>query len=104
MTTVKSEKVYTPMEYLEYITRGELLKRATLLKVLQKYLPKYDDTYNTLRTLMCCIDCDFWDYPLSEISHIVENKLNVVLVKCSMLNSEKGELEESVRWFEVPET
>lgn len=106
MTFVKSEKIFTPMEYLEYITRGELLKRATLSKVLtSNYLPaKYDDKYDTLKTLMNCIKCEFWDYPLSEIDHIIENKINVVLVKCSIPNSKNGELEESVRWFEVPET
>lgn len=42
-----------------------------------------------------------WDYPFVEIDHIVENKLNVVLVDISGYG--EGEWKTEYRWFEVPE-
>jgi hypothetical protein len=44
---------------------------------------------------------DLWDYPLTEIDHIVENNLNVVLVDCS--HYEGDIYVNEYRWFEVPE-
>lgn len=41
------------------------------------------------------------DYPLTEIDHIVENNLNVVLVDCS--HYEGDDYINEYRWFEVPE-
>jgi tRNA uridine 5-carboxymethylaminomethyl modification enzyme len=46
---------------------------------------------------------ELWDYPLSEIDHIVENKLDVVLVDCVVYNEVTNEFEHMYRWFEVPE-
>jgi hypothetical protein len=40
---------------------------------------------------------------MSEIDHIVENKLNVVLVECPIWNNKTEEVEYAYRWFEVPE-
>ena len=37
----------------------------------------------------------------SEIDHIVENEINVVLVDCMVYNEEKKEYEHVYRWFEV---
>jgi hypothetical protein len=44
---------------------------------------------------------ELWDYPLTEIDHIVENNLNVVLVDCSYYEGDNYINE--YRWFEVPE-
>lgn len=46
-------------------------------------------------------DYELWDYPLTEIDHIVENNLNVVLVDCS--HYEGDTYVNEYRWFEVPE-
>jgi hypothetical protein len=43
-----------------------------------------------------------WNYPLSELSHIVENNLRVVLVECVNV-TDKG-LEKAYRLFEVPDS
>ena len=45
---------------------------------------------------------ELWNYPLSEIDHIVANELNVVLVDCVVANPVTDELENVYRWFEVP--
>lgn len=44
---------------------------------------------------------ELWDYPLTEIDHIVENELNVVLVDCS--HYEGDVYVNEYRWFEVSE-
>lgn len=44
---------------------------------------------------------ELWDYPLTEIDHIVENNLDVVLVDCS--HYEGDTYVNDYRWFEVPE-
>ena len=41
--------------------------------------------------------------PMSEIDHIVENELDVVLVDCMVWNKKTKEFEHQYRWFEVPE-
>jgi hypothetical protein len=45
---------------------------------------------------------NLFDYPLSEIDHIVENKINVVLVDVSGFDK-NGIWQHEYRWFEVPE-
>lgn len=89
---VKSEHIYSPQNYLEavtglcYVIRGE-----NDIEFIQNVLVAngYDN--------------ELWDYPLSEIGHIVENELNVVLVDCMVVNPETDEFEHVYRWFEVPE-
>jgi hypothetical protein len=44
---------------------------------------------------------NLWDYPLSEIDHLVENDLDVVLVDASYVD-ESGRLIKDVRWVEMP--
>jgi hypothetical protein len=43
---------------------------------------------------------ELWNYPLNEIDHIVENKIDVVLVDCSHFEDDYWITE--LRWFEVP--
>lgn len=87
---VKSEKIYSPQSYLEAVI-GD----------------RYDVCgCNDIETIQCVLDdhgFNLWDYPMSEINHIVENKLDVVLVDCKVVNEETDEFEHVYRWFEVPE-
>jgi hypothetical protein len=87
---VKSEQIYAPQSYLEAITgKCYVISGA-----------------NDIETIQCVLDdhgFNLWDYPMSEIDHIVENKLNVVLVDCMVVNEETDEFEHVYRWFEVPE-
>lgn len=47
-------------------------------------------------------DSPLWDYPLSEIEHIVENNIDVVLVEIVYFD-EDDVFQREYRWFEVPE-
>lgn len=88
---VKSEKLYTPQTYLELVT-GKC------------FVVSGDNDIEAIENILC--DCGFdclWNYPLSEISHIVENELNVVLVDCMIYNNKIKEYEHIYRWFEVDE-
>lgn len=85
---VKSEKVFSPQEYLELVT-GKC------------YIITGDDDVDFIeKTLAKNARC-LWNYPLNEIDHIVESNLNVVLVECMIWNEDKGEFEHKLRWFEV---
>lgn len=88
---VKSEQLYSPQNYLEavtgccYIIHGE-----DDLEFIRKVLAE-----NNLAALGI--------FPLSEIDHIVEHELDVVLVDCMVVNPETDVFENIYRWFEVPE-
>lgn len=89
---VKSNKIYSPQNYLEAVTgKCYIINGENDVDFIQEILVQngYNDT--------------LWDYPLSEIDHIVENKLDVVLVDCMVVNAETDEFEHEYRWFEVPE-
>ena len=88
---VKSEHIYTPQTYLEAITGKCYFMRHNEYPVdfIQSVLVSEGHTD------------DLWDYPLTEIDHIVENNLNVVLVDCS--HYEDYVFVNEYRWFEVPE-
>lgn len=89
---VKSEKLYTPQTYLELVT-GEY------------FIVKGDNDIDTIENILkdFKLDDDLWNYPLSEIDHIVENDLDVVLVECMVYNNNTKEYEHVYRWFEVTE-
>ena len=87
---VKSKDMYSPQNYLSAITGKCFINRGTIpIDFIRTILEEegYGDT--------------LWDYPLTEIDHIVENKLNVVLVDCSYYNGDEYFTE--YRWFEVTE-
>lgn len=87
---VKSEQIYSPQNYLEAVTgKYYIINGENDVEFIQKVL--VENGY------------ELWDYPLSEINHIVENELNVVLVDCMVVNSETDQFEHIYRWFEVPE-
>ena len=87
---IKSEKIYSPQQYLEAITGKCYVVSGC----------------NDIEVIQCVLDDHgfyLWDYPLTEIDHIVENGLNVVRVDCMVENPKTDELEHTYRWFEVPE-
>lgn len=87
---VKSERIYSPQQYLEAVTSNcYLIRGENDIKLIQ-------DVIGIERLTL-------WDYPMSEIDHIVENNLNVVLVDCMVVNEETDQFEHQYRWFEVPE-
>ena len=87
---VKSNKIYTPQSYIDAVT-GHC------------FCFPQDDTVAEIRDKLdrYCFD-QLWDYPLTEIDHIVENNLNVVLVDVSGFAGGKEWVKE-YRWYEVPE-
>lgn len=87
---VKSEKIYSPQSYLEAVT-GKC------------YIIRGVNDIETIEIILEDYDLELWNYPLSEIDHIVENRLDVVLVDCMVVNEETDEFEHEYRWFEVPE-
>lgn len=87
---VKAEKVFSPQEFVELMTGKTVL------------FSKDDTVAEIEAVLKLNLDEELWNYPLSEIDHIVENNLNVVLVDVSGHNN-KGEWVNEVRWFEVTE-
>lgn len=87
---VKSEQLYSPQNYLEAVTGN-------------CYILRDDNDIESISTILEEFDYSLWNYPLSEIDHIVENGLDVVLVDCMVYNDKKKEFEHVYRWFEVPE-
>ena len=85
---VKSEKIYSPQNYLEGITG-------------QCYIINSDNDIDFIQKIFDKWGYELWSYPMSEIDHIVENNLDVVLVECMVWNEENGEYEYVYRWFEV---
>ena len=62
---VKSEKIYSPQNYLEAVTGN-------------CYIISGDDDVGLIERILYENNLELWSYPLSEIDHIVENELNVV--------------------------
>ena len=87
---VKSNKIYTPQSYVYAVTGlCFCFSQDDTVAEIQDKLDRY------------CFDT-LWNYPLTEIDHIVENKLNVVLVDVSGFAG-GNEWVTEYRWFEVPE-
>lgn len=87
---VKSEHIYAPQSYLETITgKCYFMGNEYPVDFIQEVLV-YEGYADQL-----------WDYPLTEIDHIVENNINVILVDCSHYDGDVYIHE--YRWFEVPE-
>lgn len=62
MKNIRSDKCYDSDEYLEMTTGN-----------LPAYKPSLDEVE--------AMHLDYWNYPLTEIDHIIENELKVVLVR-----------------------
>lgn len=87
---VKSEKIYSPQNYLMAVT-GDC------------YVIRGVNDIESIEVILDDYSLELWNYPLSEIDHIVESDLNVVLVDCMVVNKKTDEFEHIYRWFEVPE-
>ena len=87
---VKSEKLFTPQSYVEALTGNcYVFGSDNVCEQISNVL-----LLNKMPNLI--------DYPLSEIDHIVENKIDVVLVDVSCFDKH-GIWHYEYRWFEVPE-
>ena len=87
---VKSEQIYSPQSYLEGITG-------------LCYFISGDNDIDFIQKVFDEEGYELWNYQLSEIDHIVENNLDVVLVDCMVYNEQKEEFQHEYRWFEVTE-
>lgn len=87
---VKSEQIYSPENYIDAVTGNYYILRG-------------EDDIESISKILDRFGYYLWNYPLSEIDHIVENELNVVLVDCMVWNEDKKEFEHAYRWFEVPD-
>jgi hypothetical protein len=87
---VKSEKIYSPQNYLDSVTGN-------------CYVINGDNDIETIEKILYQNGYELWNYPLSEIDHIVANELDVVLVECMTYNEDTCEYDYVYRWFEVPE-
>ena len=83
---VKSNTLFNPQSYLELVTGNCYFLKSDVMRFIEKVLEAND---------LC-----LWNYPLSEIDHIVENDIDVVLVDCSHYEGDMWITE--LRWFEVP--
>lgn len=89
---VKSEKIYSPQNYLERVTGScFLINGDNDVELIREILA--DNGYAN----------ELGDYPLSQIEHIVKSNLDVVLVDCLVINPKTDEFEHEYRWFEVPQ-
>lgn len=88
---VKSEKLFSPNSYVESLTgKYYIINGDNDIETIEDLLEQ-----NNVRGL--------WNYPLSEIDHIVSNNLNVVLVDCMVYDEDEREFKHELRWFEVPD-
>lgn len=83
---VKSDQIYSPENYVCGVTGNYYFFKHKMHPV--------DEIHHLLDS-----DYEIWDYPLTEIDHIVENDLDVVLVDCSHYEGDAWIAE--YRWFEV---
>ena len=87
---VKSEHIYAPQNYVGAVTGNYY------------FFKHKEHPADEIQYLLQMNGYELWDYPLTEIDHIVENEINVVLVDVSHYNA-KGEFITEFRWFEVLE-
>lgn len=93
MSTVYSNKVFTPEGFLEFLTGEKHTVNSPIIENIHRILKDSavdDNAKDEIENL--------FDYPLSEIDEIVENNIPVLLVDVTEPNSEEREL----RWFELP--
>ena len=88
---IKSEQIYSPQNYLLAIT-GEC------------YCNSGDNDVEMIEKILESKGYELWSYAFTEIDHIVNEQLNVVLVDCLVWSEKKKMCEHVYRWFEVNET
>lgn len=82
---IKSDTVHSPQNYLELVTGYCYIIHEGTVAEIEKILKEND--------------LELWNYPLSEIGHIIQNDIDVVLVECT---SGDAPYIQELRWFEVP--
>lgn len=92
MSVIKSNKMYNFQSYLSILTGMCYFRKGTNdLEMIHDVLESEG------------LSGDYWDYPLDEIEHIIENEIPVVLVECLSWDYEKDCQVSELRWFQVPE-
>ncbi len=84
-SVIRSKRLYSAQEYIERVTGKHYYKVSSLDEI--------EDIVGE----------QLWNYPLTEIDHIIENKIKVVLVMFRNWNENKKEFEDVLRWCEVPD-
>ena len=94
---ILSNEIYTSQHFLELLTGRCFFLGCNDPKEIHDILQS------------CGIEDEtepLWDYPLSEVEHIVENNIPVVLVDVSTIDESiagSSTICPEYRWFEVPE-
>ena len=92
MSVIRSNKMYNFQSYLSIVTGMCYFRKGT------------DDLEMICDVLESeGLSGDYWDYPLDEIEHIIDNEIPVVLVECLSWDYEKDCQISELRWFQVPE-
>lgn len=89
---IRSNKMYNFQSYLELVT-GKVYTRDGRLN-------DYDIIEQALKEEG--LQDELWDYPLTEINHIIENEYDVVLVEVNVWNKNNDSLETDYRFYQVP--
>lgn len=87
---IKSDKIFSVQNYLETIT-GNYYDVGGDDDVA--FIENIIDRYTAY---------SLWNYPLTEIGHIYENDIDVVLVDCLVFDENEHEFKHEYRWFEIP--
>lgn len=90
MSVIKSEKIFTPQEYLELVTG-------------KTYIISSDNDVEAVELILEKEGYDFWTYTFTEIEHVIDNEVPVVLVDYMIYNEDTKEFEHVLRWSEVDE-
>lgn len=90
MSVIKSEKIFTPQEYLELVTG-------------KTYVISSDNDVEAVELILEKEGYDFWTYTFTEIEHVIDNEVPVVLVDYMIYNEDTKEFEHVLRWSEVSE-
>ena len=89
---IRSDKMYNFQSYLELVT-GKVYTRDGRLN-------DYDIIEQALKEEG--LQDELWDYPLTEINHIIESEYDVVLVEVNVWNKDNDSLETDYRFYQVP--
>lgn len=89
---IRSDKMYNFQSYLELVT-GKVYTRDGRLN-------DYDIIEQALKEEG--LQDELWDYPLTEINHIIESEYDVVLVEVHVWNKDTDSFETDYRFYQVP--
>ena len=90
---LRAEMCLSPYDLCEKLTgtRPESFPEGMTADDVHKYLAQHGAESE---------DCPLWDYPITEVEHVIENGIPVVLVLLS--HYEGIDCVQELRWFEVP--